>query len=182
MSLSSHTAVLAAGKESWTIASAPSTLKVGSTWELDGDNGDHRTLRIEKTDGTHATISGVDNHHPGITFTLDGSRTADGWTIERVRFAPQHDGDKHYFTLQFNTPLNAAATASTMDLTIGRKARVATASLTLAGTANDRTVHVQMQSPPWVRGKDLQERTNSTSAGTTTVSVPAAAAASTNAR
>ena len=175
MSLSAHTAVLSAGKESWTIASAPSTLKAGGTWELDGDNGDHRTLRIEKAEGPRVAISGTDRQHPGITFTLDASRTADGWTIERMRFAPQHDGDKHYLTLQFSTPLAAPTAAGTMDLTIGRKARIASGSVTQSGAGNDRTVHVQMQSPQWLRGKALQEQTTTTASTTTTTSTPVTA-------
>ena len=153
-------------------------MKAGGAWELDSDTGDHRTLRIEKTDGTHATISGVDHHHPGIIFTIDGSRTANSWSIERVRFAPQHDGEKHYMTLQFSTPLTSESTASNMDLSIGRKAHIATASLTLTGPANDRSTRVAMQSPQWLRGKDLQEQTTTTATTMTTSATPVAAVAS----
>lgn len=173
MSLNAHTAVLGAGKESWTIASAPSALKAGSTWELDSDKGDHRTLRIEKTDGTHATISGVDRSHPGIIFTMDGSHTTDGWSVERVRFAPQHDGEKHYMTLQFSSPLTTG-TAGNMDIGISRKAHIATATLTLSGAPTDRSIRVQMQSPQWLRGKDLQDQTTMT-ASTITMSSTLAA-------
>ena len=179
MSLSAHTAVLAAGRELWTITSAPTALKPGSTWELDSDSGDHRTLRIEKTDGPHATISGADRHHPGLTFTIEGAYTVDGWSIERVRFAPQHDGDKHYLTLLFNTPLTTTSTASNMDLTIGRKAHIATASLTLSGAATDRSLRLKMLSPQWTRGKDLQEQTTTTSSTITTISTPTTASAAT---
>jgi hypothetical protein len=179
MSLNAHTAVFAAGKESWVIAAAPSELKAGSTWELDSDTGDHRTLRVERTDGTHATISGIDRHHPGVSFTIEGLRKADGWSIERVRYAPQHDGEKHYMTLQFGTPLTPASTASNLDLAIGRKAHIATASLTLSGAPNDRTTRVQMQTPQWLRGKDLQEQTTTTASTIATVSTPASAAVTT---
>ena len=92
-----------------------------------------------------------------------------------MRFAPQHDGDKHYLTLQFSTPLTATSTTSNMDLTIGRKARIASASLTISGAEADRTVRVQMQTPQWARGKDLQEHTTTNASTVTITSAPVTA-------
>ncbi len=173
MSLSAHTTVLAAGSESWTIASAPAELKAGATWEMDGEHGNHRTLRIEKSDGTHVVVRGTDRFRPGVMFVLEGSRTADGWSIERVRFAPERDGEKHFLSMQFTTPLTATSTSSTVDMMIGKKAKMATASLAASGTAADHSATLMVQAPAWAKGKGLVEETTSTATTITTVARPA---------
>ena len=170
MSLNAHTAVLAAGKETWTITSAPTALKVGSVWELDSDNGDHRTLRVDKMDGAHFAIGGTDRSRQTTSFTIDCSRAGDAWSVERLRYAPVHDGEKHYLALQFNAPLSATASASNVDLTVGRKTKVASATMTVAGTPETRIVTMQMQTPQWAKGKTLREETTWNSTTFTTVS------------
>jgi hypothetical protein len=173
MSLSAHTTVFAPGNESWTITSAPTELKVGATWEMDGAHGNHRTLRVEKTDGTHVVLRGTDTLRPGIAFAMEGSHTADGWSIDRVRYAPERDGDKHFLSMQFTAPLTSASTASTVDMMIGKKGKMASASLTISGAAADRTATLTVQSPAWAKGKSLVEETTSTATTLSTTAKPA---------
>ena len=162
LSLGAHTVVLSPGTEIWTIASSPTELKAGAVWELDGARGDHRTLRIEKADGTHFVVKGTDKFRPGVNFFLECSRVGDGWSVERARYAPEREGDKHFLAMQFTAPLTSATTASTVDMTIGKKAKLALASLTLSGSASDRIATVTMQSPAWAKGKGLTEEMTST--------------------
>lgn len=168
MTTSAHTIVLLKGKETWKIVSTPASLAAGSSWEMDDDRGDHRTLKIDKVDGAHYVLSGTDRFHPSVRCTLEATRAGDGWSVERVRYAPVKDGDKHFVTLQFATPLSAATTASNLDIVVGKKAKIATASMTLSGDAANRTETVKLLTPAWAAGKQLTEETAAT-AGTVTV-------------
>ena len=159
MSLGAHMTVLTPGKEKWTVASAPAELKPGQSWELEGDHGDHRTLRITKVDSGRFVITGNDLFAPSIAFSFECTRAADGWSIDRVRYAPRVDGDKHFLVVQFTSSLTAHSVASTVDIGIGRKTKVASASLTLTGPQEDRTATLLMQSPAWAKGKGLIEET-----------------------
>ncbi|SEC60419.1 hypothetical protein [Terriglobus roseus] len=168
MSLGAHMTVLAAGTQAWTLTSPPADLKTGQTWELEGDHGDHRTLRISKVDGTKFVMTGNDRFDPSTAFTLDCIRTADGWSIERIRYAPVVDGDKHYLAMQFTTPLTARSTSGTVEMIIGRKSKMASASLTVVASPEERATTLQMLAPVWAKGKGLIEQT-STSASTITI-------------
>jgi hypothetical protein len=172
ISIGAHMTVLTPGRETWTAVSSPGELKAGEAWELEGEHGDHRTLRIAKVAGTKFSITGSDQLHSGTVFTLDCVRAADGWAIERVRYAPTVDGEKHFLTMQFTTPLTSSSTGSTAEMTIGRKAKMASASLLLAGPAEDRTVSLQMLSPDWAKGKALTEETSTDGATMTTTAKP----------
>lgn len=168
MSLSAHTAMLTPGNESWTITASPKELKAGNTWEMDGAQGDHRTLRIEKTDGTHFIVQGKDKFRPGVAFVLECSRVGDGWSIERARYAPERDGEKHFLSMQFTAPLTATSTESTVDMMIGKKAKLATATVALAGDAADRTSTITMQAPVWAKGKSVVAETKASATAMST--------------
>ena len=68
MSLSAHTTVLAPGKQTWTVTTLPTEMRAGQTWELEGDRGNHRTLRISKVDGAKFVITGTDRFDPSTVF------------------------------------------------------------------------------------------------------------------
>ena len=168
LSLGAHLTVLTPGRQTWTVASSPTELKAGQAWELEGEQGNHRTLRIAKVDGTKLVITGSDRFDPATVFTMDCTRAADGWSMDRVRYAPVVDGEKHYLAMQFLVPLTGASSASTVDMTIGRKGKMASASLAIGGPAEDRTTSLQVLSPAWAKGKALIEETTTTSATITT--------------
>ena len=172
MSLSAHMTVLAPGKQTWTVTTSPTEMRAGQTWELEGDHSNHRTLRIAKVDGAKFVITGTDRFDPSTVFTMECTHTADGWSIERMRYAPAVEGDKHFLTMQFTAPLTAASTASTVDMTIGRKAKMASASLSFTGQADDRTATLQVQSPAWAKGKTLTEETSTNAGSITTIAKP----------
>ncbi|AFL87967.1 hypothetical protein Terro_1664 [Terriglobus roseus DSM 18391] len=170
ISLSAHMTVLVPGKQTWTVVSAPTDLKAGQSWELDGDHGNHRTLRITRVEGSKFVITGSDRFATRTAFTMDCKRTGDSWSIDRVRFAPAVDGEKHFLAMTFTVPLTGSSAASTVDISVGRKAKVASANLALSGSQEDRTVTLRMQTPTWARGKGLIEETTTDAATLTTVS------------
>ena len=158
---SAHTLVLAKGSEHWTVSKAPAALTVGEIWELTGDRG-KRSLQIDKVDGMHVTVTETDSVRPGVRFTIDAARTTDGWQVERVRFAPAKDGDKHSLTLLFPSP-------AVLEITAGRKTKIASAALTSAGTAADRTMALKITAPAWAAGKSLSEEAITGADGSITV-------------
>ncbi len=172
LSQSAHTLAFLPGKETWTVTSSPSALTAGAAWELDGATGDHRTLRIEKSDGAHFLISGTDRFQPSVRFVLDATRTADGWTVASVRYAPLRDGDKHFLTL--TTP-PADGKPAEIALTPGKKKAIATGTLAAAGSAADRTLTLDFATPAWTRGKSMSEQTVSTATTVTVIAHPASA-------
>ncbi|MGI4854591.1 MAG: hypothetical protein ACRYF4_11170 [Janthinobacterium lividum] len=153
---SAHMLVLMKGAESWKITKAPPTIAAGSTWELDGETGNHRTLTIDKTDGTHATISLVDRMHPLTRTVLTATHTADGWTMDSLRLSPLKEGDKHFMTLTFT-----AATPATgiLEITAGKKTKVASASVEMSNTAGETRKAIKFTAPAWVAGKQVAEQT-----------------------
>jgi hypothetical protein len=173
ISLNAHTTVFSPGRETWTVVSSPADLKVGQAWELEGEHGNHRTLRVAKADGAKFVITGSDRFAGAITFTMECSRMDNGWSVERVRYAPVADGEKHFLSMQFTAPLTSASSTSNLDMMIGRKAKMASATLSLAGSPEDRTATLQMQSPAWVKGKTLTEETSTTANSMTIVAKPA---------
>lgn len=156
-----HRLVFLPGSESWTVASAPATLSVGATWELDEAKGNHRSLRLDKVDGTHITATATDRFQPGVRCTVEATRAGDGWSIDRVRFAPVRDGEKHALTLQFATPLTATADRTSLTLLAGKKT-LAAGSLAAAGAAPNRTWTLNFSNPAWLAGKTLVETGAST--------------------
>jgi len=164
-----HRVTFGAGKESWTVVSAPTSLAVGSTWELDGDHDAHRTLKVEHVDGNHYTISGSDRLQPSLRFVLDAMRDANTWSVGSVRYSPVKNGDKHAITVQFGTPIAPTISASTVELIVGKKTNLASGTLVLSGEPLDRTTVLEMKTPTWVHGKSLLEETKSSSGSLTTL-------------
>jgi hypothetical protein len=172
MTHDAHMLVFPAGNESWTVTSAPSSLAVSSTWELDGANGNHRTLRIDKVSGAHYTISSIDRFQPSVRFTLEASREGDAWSIESVRYAPARDGDKHYLTLQFAPALSATTTKSDVTLLAGKKTTLASGTITATETATDQSLALDFATPAWAHGKTMTEETTPSANGSRTVAHP----------
>ncbi len=152
---SSHTLVFVPGKETWTVKSAPATLATGATWELDSDHGNHRSLHIDKVEGAKLTVTSTDRFQPGVHCTLSAERVGESWSIESARFAPDHDGDKHWLTVQFARPLSMPADHVPVTLTAGRKTTLATATFS-AGATNGSSV-LSFASPAWLNGKTMTE-------------------------
>ena len=144
---SATTAVLAAGSESFKVTSAPSELKQGATWQLTQESGRSITLKIEKAAAPHYTIS-VENN-PMVKQTMEATYDGTNWAIEKIRYAPVRAED-HGLTLQF-TPAFGQTETSTVDLIIGKKTKIATA--TLSGTPVK--YQLAMKSPEWAKGKTL---------------------------
>jgi hypothetical protein len=153
---SAHLLVFTPGRQTWTVASAPVSLTVGLTWELDSDNGDHRSVRIDKVDGTHVTVTSTDRFQPGVHCTLDGTRTDAGWSIETARFSPLRDGEKHSLILQFATPLSASMHPSDLTLIVGKKKVIGTGQLT-AADAPGHSLTLSFSKPAWLSGKSVTE-------------------------
>ncbi len=147
-----HMVVFTKGAENWKITKAPATVAAGSAWELDGDTGDHRTLTVSKMDGTHAVITVLDRFHPLTSVTMEATYAPAGWTVDKVRYSPLKDGEKHYVTISFATTTPATAT---MELTAGKKTSLATASVETGGDSNDHTAAIKFTTPKWVAGKTV---------------------------
>ena len=154
LSESEHMLVFLPGRQSWTVTSSPSALTTGATWELDEEHGNHRSIHIEKTDGTHITATAIDRFQPNVQTILDATRTGDSWSIDRVRFAPLHEGDKHFLALQFATPLSPAADSTPLTLFAVKKT-IASGMLTGSGTAAERSLSLSFSNPSWLSGKSL---------------------------
>ncbi|GAA3752198.1 hypothetical protein [Terriglobus aquaticus] len=160
---SAHTIVFYKGTQTWTVAKYPAALTAGNTWELDDDRRDHLTLKIDKVDGTHFTLSATDRFHPAVNTIVEATRTGDTFTTDRVLYMPAaKGGDKHTVALTFTPGLSTTATASTMDLSIAKKKAIATATSTATGDAADRTSTLQFTAPAWATNKSLTEETKTT--------------------
>lgn len=167
LSVGAHTLTLAAGKESFTVTS-PTSLAVGSAWEFTGEAEQHRTLKITKVDGPRYTMDLTDTVYPSIHTTLLATRTADAWQVDSLRFAPNQDGEKHFLTVSMNP--------ATLDVTIGKKNKIASATLaTLIAQSGPNVDHINtltMQTPTWAKGKTLTETSLSTPTTQTTTAHP----------
>ena len=153
---SAHLLVFTPGKQTWTIASTPSALSVGATWELDNENGDHRSIRIDKVDGPHITVTATDRFQSGVRCTLEATRNDTGWSIAQARFSPLRDGDRHSLTLQLATPLSAGVHSVETSLIAGKKKVIATGKLTVSDAPN-HAFTLSFSAPSWLNGKSLTE-------------------------
>jgi hypothetical protein len=163
MTSSAHSLVFYKGTQTWTVAKYPAALTTGNTWELDDDRHDHLSLKIDKVDGPHFTLSANDRFHPEVNIVVEATRTGDAFTTDRVLYMPaSKGGDKHTAALTFTPGLGTAAAPSTMDLSIAKKKSIATATLTTTGDAADRTTTVQFTAPAWLASKSLTEETKTT--------------------
>ena len=151
-----HTLIFTPGQQTWTVTSYPASLTPGASWELDGDHGNHRSIHIDKVDGSHFVVTSTDRFQPGVQCTLDVTRTGDTWSIDRARFSPVRDSGKHDLTLQFATPLSAGAEHSEVSLIVGKKKTIATGVLT-AADAPGHALTISFSKPAWLNGKKMTE-------------------------
>jgi len=153
MSENVHTAVLLTGKQKWTVASSPAELKPGTIWLLSGEAGQQLTLKIDKVDGAHVTLTGESSMAPGTRFSMNATHADQGWTVDRMRWYPVDHGDKHYFAMDF-----PAAPATALDLYIGKK-KIASGSMSLSGDPSEKVATVTLETPKSLKGKSLREQT-----------------------
>lgn len=151
-----HALLFMPGEEKWTIASSPAALTAGATWELDGDNGNHRSIHIDKADGSHLTVTSTDRFHPRVQCTMEVTREGDVWNIERARFSSVKGGEKHALTLQFSPALTPATEKTDVALIAGKKKTIATGSLAASG-ASDHALTLSFSNPAWLNGKTMVE-------------------------
>lgn len=169
---SAHTVVFYKGTQTWTVSKYPAALTTGSTWELTDDRHDQLTLKVEKVEGPHFTISAVDRFHPNVrevieaTFHPSGNPGfPDNFTTDRILYMPAiKGGEKHAAVLSFTTKgsfeaSRASLNFTTMDLSIGRKQHIATANYSDSGNPEDRTAALQFTAPAWAASKTLAEET-----------------------
>lgn len=154
-----HMAVFGKGTEAWNITKAPASVAAGSVWELDSDSGNHRTLTVDRMDGAHAVVAVMDRFRPISRVVLEGTYGAAGWTIDKVRYSPVKDADKHTLALAFTVTTPASGT---MEVTVGKKTSLATASVEMGGDAADRTAAMKFTAPKWVAGKQMMEEVATT--------------------
>lgn len=156
---SATTAVISAGSESFKVAAAPSELKQGATWQLTQENGRTITMKIEKAAAPHFTIA-VENS-PLVKQTVEATYDGKNWAIEKIRYAPLKAED-HGLTLQFSPAFGQTET-STLDIVIGKKTKIASATIT--GTPVQYLL--TMKSPDWTKGKTLAGKNSITAEGVT---------------
>lgn len=154
-SVNAHTLAFLPGRQAWTVASAPASLAAGAAWELDDASGNHRSIHIDKADGTRITATATDRFQPGVRCILEATRAGDGWSVERVRFAPVRDGEKHALTLQFASPLAPAAAENTSLTLLAGKKTLATGSVAGTGAGPDRALSLSFSNPAWLAGKTV---------------------------
>lgn len=141
--------VLGAGDERWTVASAPSALTEGAQWKLTSANERERTLTVEKAEGGQYTIGVSEGMGGPVKQTMDATYGPDGWAVERLHYVPAQ-GEAHAFSLVFSPALTATGT-SNADLVMGKKTKVATATVVTAAGSID----VTMKTPDWLKGKEM---------------------------
>ena len=161
---SAHTLVFAPGEKTWTITSAPKSLTPGATWELDGEHGDHRSIHIDKVDGEHLSLTSTDRFQPGVRCTLEVTRSGNTWSIDRARFSPVRDGEKHSLTLKFETPLSGRSGQVDMTLLSDKKKTIA-GGLLAAGEEPGHSRTISFSNPSWLNGKRMTEESVATQSG-----------------
>jgi len=155
---SAHLLLFTPGHENWKITTSPAALTAGATWELDEEHGNHRSIHIDKVDGTHITVTSTDRSQADVHCTLDATRDGDTWKINQVRFSPIHDGEKHALTLQFATPLSTAADTTQLTLLTGKKKSIATGGVAATGDSSTHTLTLSFGNPAWLAGKTITEQ------------------------
>jgi hypothetical protein len=164
-SLNATTLVLPGGEEKWTITSAPSALAGGATWKLASTTGREQTIRAEKVDGNHASLT-VEIVPGSTRRTIDATWDGTAWRYNQLRFIP-HTGEKLGLTLQFAPTLSKDGT-SNIDILVGKK-KIVTAAAT-ADAANLLTI--TFKSPDWTKSKSLTETLTTTSTEITLQATP----------
>lgn len=169
---SAHSLIFVPGKESWMIASAPAALTSGASWELEGATGNHRTVHIDKVDGMHATLSVSDRFQPSIQILVEATWVTGHWNLERLRYAPVREGEKHFAQLTYAPGLFTDPGGAGLTLAFGKKKPIAEGSVKVAGDAADRTLTLSFASPAWLHGKSLTETVALTADSLTTIAHP----------
>lgn len=172
MTKSAHLLVFTPGKESWTVAAAPATLSAGATWELDSPTGNHRTIHVDKVDGTHATLGITDRFQPANRLTADATYASGTWSLERVRYAPVRDGEKHFASLSYAPALGAQSGEAGLSLAFSKSKPMATGAVKVAPDATGETLTLSFANPGWLHGKILTETVTSTADSLSTVAHP----------
>lgn len=162
-----HLLVFSPGKQNWKVASSPSQLTPGASWELDEEHGNHRSIRIDKIDGPHLVLTCTERYAPGVVTSLDVTRSGDLWSLDRVRFAPLRDGEKHFLTLELSAPLTPATDNTNFSLVAGKKNVIGTGSLAASSQAGDRDLDLSFTDPKWLNGVVMHEQTADSPAGIT---------------
>jgi hypothetical protein len=152
---------LAAAQQTWKVNSAPQALTTGSSWQLEDDHGDRRTIRIDKVDGDRVGATLTDAYQLGTELLIDATRSDNGWSIDRIRFAPVRDSEKHFVTLQFATPLSDTTERTELTLLAGKKKTIASGTAEGSGTASHHTLSVNFNNPAWLNNKTLLEESSS---------------------
>jgi len=151
--------IFQAGEEKWTTVSAPTQLAAGGAWELESSSGLHRTLHIESVTGEEVVLRGSDRNDPSVGFTVNAKYSGGNWEVEKIRYAPQKDGDKHYVDLEFTHAAPADTKQIEVEITASKKTRLATANITYSGTADDRVGVLAFKKPDWLSAKSMTEET-----------------------
>ena len=169
---SAHSLLFLPGKETWSSTSAPAALTPGLGWELDSASGNHRTMRIDKVNGAHVTLTISDRFQPSIRMYVDATYSAGSWTLERIRYAPVHDGEKHFAQLSYTPGISEQAGESGMALAFSKAKAVASGTVKLTSSGAEQNLAVSFADPSWLRGKTLLETVTRTADGITTISHP----------
>jgi|SRR6187402_543781 len=164
-SVGATTVSLVPGKQTWKVDSAPDAVAAGAVWKLSNDAGRTRTLTIKKLDGSSATILDQDSAVSTYSRIVTATTTPTGWQINSVHYIPR-DEEKHAFTVTFTPALGAGT--SNADFILGKKNKIATATVETAAASSDLT----MKSPDWIRGKAISTQVITEGGGVTLVSMP----------
>ena len=156
-----HSLIFVPGKEDWTVTSFPAALTPGASWELDSPAGDHRSLHIDNVDGQHVMLTGLDRFQPTVHFALDATYSPAGWTVNQIRYAPVHGGEKHFAQLAFSPGLSSASGDSALSVVFGSKKPVAEGLVKVDGTIAAHTLTLTFANPGWLHGKTLTENVTS---------------------
>ena len=147
------------GQEKWTTLSAPAKLSPGGAWEMQSSGGLHRTLRIESMTGPDFVLRGSDRNDPSVGFVVHAKYKGDEWEVESIRYAPVKGGEMHYVDIQFSLPVAPDLKQVELEISAGKKTRLATGSITYSGAAGDRVGVLAFKKPDWLSAKSLIEAT-----------------------
>ena len=117
--------------------------------------------------GDHLTVTSTERFQPRVHCTLEVTRAGQSWSIERARFSPLRDGDKHSLTLQFASPLSADTAHVDLTLIAGKKKVIAAGQLAAADAAS-HTLMLSFSTPAWLSGKTVTVAVDGTAHATDT--------------
>jgi hypothetical protein len=145
----------------WKIESAPTAVTLGGAWKLSSSDGKRCTLTVKKANGNSFTIVAVDEHTPGREIWIEAQPTPKGWLLQRVRYAPERQGEDHGFSMTFapSLPVGDPASASPVkfEMQAGKKTKIGSGTLRLQGNAAHPQWLLQVTTPDWARAKSMLE-------------------------